>query len=286
VPAPYSTGRFQNAIARKAVEESLPDAVGAFLRWLIEDSGWTIPEPQADGSDRTVPIEARHVAVLFRRFTSYTEDVTRPYIDALDARGITHLLVGGKTFHDREEVETMRAALAAIEWPDDELSVFATLRGSLFAIDDEHLLRYRHAYGILHPFRVPPELGGNAGNELALSSDEVADLLPIAEALRLLQQLHRLRNHRPVADIVAALLEATRAHVSFMLRPGGEQALANVLHVAELGRRYEAEGGISFRGFIDELRRAADAADAADAPITRRRASSFRSSCSPISPAG
>jgi ATP-dependent exoDNAse (exonuclease V) beta subunit len=47
-----------------------------------------------------------------------------------------HLLVGGKSFHDREEVDTMRAALAAIEWPDDELSVFATLRGALFAIDD------------------------------------------------------------------------------------------------------------------------------------------------------
>ena len=31
------------------------------------------------------------------------------------------------------------AALAAIEWPDDELSVFATLKGSLFALDDELL---------------------------------------------------------------------------------------------------------------------------------------------------
>ena len=48
--------------------------------------------------------------------------------------GLPHLLVGSKSFHQREEVETLRAALAAIEWPDDELSVFATLKGSLFAI--------------------------------------------------------------------------------------------------------------------------------------------------------
>mgnify|MGYP006199271031 CR=1 FL=1 len=54
-----------------------------------------------------------------------------------------HVLVGGKTFHDREEVETIRAALAAIEWPDDELSVFAALRGALFAIGDEELFEYR-----------------------------------------------------------------------------------------------------------------------------------------------
>ena len=61
--------------------------------------------------------------------------------------GVRHLLVGGRAFHDREEIETLRAALAAIEWPDDELSVFATLRGALFAIGDEELLEYRHRSG-------------------------------------------------------------------------------------------------------------------------------------------
>jgi ATP-dependent helicase/nuclease subunit A len=52
-----------------------------------------------------------------------------------------------------------------------------------------------------------------------------------------------------------------------VLRPAGEQALANVLHVAELARQYEASGGISFRGFVDELRIAAENAQAAEAPI-------------------
>ena len=102
-----------------------------------------------------MPIEPRHVCILFRRFLSFGEDVTRPYVDALEARGMPHLLVGGKSFHDREEVETLRAALAAIEWPDDELSVFATLRGALFAIDDEKLLEYRQRFGAFHPFRPP-----------------------------------------------------------------------------------------------------------------------------------
>ena len=52
-----------------------------------------------------------------------------------------------------------------------------------------------------------------------------------------------------------------------MLRSAGEQALANVLHVAELARQYEAGGGLSFRGFVDELRLAAENAQAAEAPI-------------------
>ena len=40
-----------------------------------------------------------------------------------------------------------------------------------------------------------------------------------------------------------------------------------MLHVAELARQYEAGGGISFRGFIDELRDAASASESAEAPI-------------------
>ena len=269
VPKPYGRGGFGAFKASaKAIDSSLPDAIGAYIAWLTEKSGWTIVEKQADGSEVRVPLQPRHIAVLFRRFVSFGEDVTRAYVDAIEARGIPHLLVGGKAFHGREEVETIRAALAAIEWPDDELSVFATLKGSLFAIDDEHLLEFRHRFAPapFHPFRIPKELGGNSGGELALSGDAVAHLMPIADALRLLQQLHRARNYRPVADTIGRLLAETRAHVGFILRPAGEQVLANVLHVAELARQYEAIGGISFRGFIDELRTAA-ASEAAEAPI-------------------
>jgi ATP-dependent exoDNAse (exonuclease V) beta subunit len=269
VPKPYGRKGFGAPKASpKAIEESLPDTVGAFIAWLTqEDRGWTVAERDADGRERRVRIEPRHIAVLFRRFTSFGEDVTRPYVDAIEARGIPHLLVGGKAFHGREEVEAIRAALAAIEWPDDELSVFATLKGPLFAIDDEHLFEFRSRYGMFHPFRVPLELGGNSGHELALSGAPTDHLVAIGDALRLLQLLHRERNYRPVADTIGRLLEETRAHVGFILRPAGEQALANVLHVAELARQYEASGGISFRGFIDELRRAALSTEAAEAPI-------------------
>ena len=267
VPKPYGRSGFGAFKASgKAIDGSLPDAVGAYIAWLTEKSGWTVSEKQPDGREIRVPLQPRHIAVLFRRFVSFGDDVTRPYVDAIEARGIPHLLVGGKAFHGREEVETIRAALAAIEWPDDELSVFATLKGSLFAIDDELLLEFRHRFGTFHPFRVPKELGGNSGAELALTGEPTAHLSAIAGALRLLQQLHRARNYRPVADTIGRLLADTRAHVGFILRPAGEQALANVLHVAELARQYEAIGGISFRGFIDELRTAA-ASEAAEAPI-------------------
>jgi ATP-dependent exoDNAse (exonuclease V) beta subunit len=137
VPEPYG----QRKVAAYAIERSQPGSVGAFVDWLLRESGWTVTERTArDELPIAVPVKPRHVCVLFRRFLHFGDDVTRPYVEALEARGIPHLLVGGKSFHNREEVDSMRAALAAVEWPDDELSVFATLRGALFAIGDEALL--------------------------------------------------------------------------------------------------------------------------------------------------
>src|SRR5437667_4065866 len=289
VPEPYGYRRISNV----AIEKSLPDAVGAFIDWLVNESGWKVGERPSrnqiplypplrlgsghafsrgeekttegllaptgalgfgpDETEHLVPIQARHICLLFRRFISYQEDMTRPYVEALEARGIPHLLVGGRSFHNRAEIETLRATLAAIEWPEDELSVFATLRGSLFAISDEELLEYRHRIGRFHPFRIPNEFPTNLG--------------PIVEALKLLQALHRSRNRVPVATTISLLLESTRAHVGFAREHGGEQVLANVAHVTELARRYEAEGGISVRGFVDELREQAESGEAGEAPI-------------------
>jgi ATP-dependent exoDNAse (exonuclease V) beta subunit len=247
VPRPY-----KKMFSMGAVEESLPDAIAAFVAWLVEESGWTIPKP-GDPGER-IPLGPHHICLLFRRFVSRDDDVARPYIRALEARNLPHLLVGGKSFHDREEVQTIRAALAAIEWPDDELSVFATLKGSLFGIRDDVLLEYRHRVGRFHPFRLPAEpLAG--------------ELQEVVESLRILQRLHRNRNYRTAAETLEMLLKKTRAHLAFALRPSGEQVLANVLHIAELARKYEASGGLSFRGFVEEVRAGADAAETGEAPI-------------------
>src|SRR6202008_2843411 len=126
-------------------------------------------------------------------------------------------------------------------------------RGSLFAQNDDAMYLYRHVHRHLHPFRIPDELP--------------AAQAPIAEALRLLAALHRGRNRRPVADTLAQLLEATRAHAGFALRPSGEQVLANVLHLADLARTYESGGGISFRGFVERLLDDAERGQTSEAPI-------------------
>src|SRR5262245_50038236 len=148
-PRPYGSTR----ISKEKINACLPDAIGAFTSWLVQESGWRIRNPE---NGVRIPVAARHVCILFRRFTNWGIDMTRDYVKALESRGLPHLLVGSKSFHHREEVETLRTALTAIEWPEDELSVFATLRGSLFAVSDSLLLRFRHEVGRLHPFRRLP----------------------------------------------------------------------------------------------------------------------------------
>lgn len=250
LPVPEPHGKQRLTVA--AVEASTPHAVGAFIDWLIHESGWKVTE--RDRRDALVPIAPRHVCLLFRRFESHGEDVTRTYVEALDARGIPHVLVGGKSFFAREEVETMVAALRAIERPDDELAVFATLRGALFAIGDESLLEYRYVHGKLNPKQIPANL-------------QSPQFAPIKAALALLNRLSEARNTQPIESTVTALCDATRAHVGFALRPSGERALANVLHLAEMGRAFEASGGTSFRAFVEQLEEDAARGRSPEAPI-------------------
>ncbi|HEX4384967.1 MAG TPA: UvrD-helicase domain-containing protein, partial [Myxococcales bacterium] len=246
LPAPKIYGK-NGKVANWTIEESYPDAVGAFVDWLVRESGWKVSER----GKATVPLQARHVCLLFKRMRGWDGDLTRGYVKALEARRIPHVLVGGRSYHSREEVLALRNAAAAIEWPEDELAVFATLKGPLFALSDEQLLLFRAEQGPLRPKALPGT--GVAGE--------------VAEALRVLHELHRNRNKRPIAETLSRLLDTTRSHAAFAIRPAGEQALGNVLRMLELARRFEAAGASSFRAFVDRLADDAERGDAAEAPV-------------------
>jgi ATP-dependent helicase/nuclease subunit A len=257
VPRPYGSQR----VSKISIDACLPDTIVAFIEWLVRKSGWKVRDPE--NPEQLLRVTEKQICILFRRFTNYGRDITRDYVRALEAREIPHLLVGSKSFHNREEVETMRVALTAIEWPEDELSLFATLKGTLFAIPDNVLLRFHYEIGRLHPFQALPE-----------TLDP--EFQPVADALGLIASLHRQRNRRPIADTVNSLLESARAHAGFALRPAGHQVLANVYRVSDLARSFELSGGISFRGFIEELETQAEKAESHEAPVLEEGAEGVR----------
>jgi ATP-dependent exoDNAse (exonuclease V) beta subunit len=249
VPKPYGD---YGKIVQWQIEESYPVAVGAFVDWLIHQSGWTITER---GSDEPVPIRSQHICLLFKRLQSFGADITRPYVRALEARRIPHVLVGGRSFHEREEVIALRNALAAIEWPDDTFSVYATLHGPFFALGDDALLAFRHQQKHLHALRKRDES----------KLDELTK--PVADALDVLRKLHYDRNRTAIADTIARLLEATRAHAGVAIWPAGEQALGNILRVLDMARRFEQSAVTSFRAFVTRLEEDADRGGVNEAPV-------------------
>ena len=72
VPAPYGD---YGKVVHWRIDESLPEAAAAFVAWLVRESGWTVTEREQPGV--RVPVQARHVSILFRRFRQFGADVTR-----------------------------------------------------------------------------------------------------------------------------------------------------------------------------------------------------------------
>ena len=278
VPSPYKW----KYLSQRAIEESQPKAVAAYCDWLINESGFTV-----ERGGEQVPLAEGDICILFRRYLSWGRDVTRPYTQALEDRGITHLLIGARTFHQREEVETLRAALLAIERPDEELVCFATLRGSLFSFSDELLLRYRAAVGGFSAFawqrykKQRSSASEAAQQDQAQTAEHLAtegadELEAVGEVLEILVKLHRLRNRRAVVETVQELLNTTRARAGFALRPAGHQVLANVERICELARAYEMNDGRSFRGFVERLEAQASRPTSAEAPVVEDGAEGVR----------
>ena len=248
IPQPYGDW---GKVAFYAMQRSEPTAVAAWVRWLIEDSGFRVGGKEA-GDER--PITPSDVCLLFRRLRTGRQSITLPYVEALQALDVPHVLLGGRGFHQREEIEAMRVALTAVERPDDELSVFATLRGALFSLSDDTLFQFRNRHGPLHPFRAP-------GKEI-IGEDAL-----VLGALDGLARLHKARNYRPIALTIRELLDINRAQAGFAMWQSGDQVLANVFQLIHLARSFEESGGLSFRGFVEHLDALAADAERSEQPV-------------------
>ena len=80
-PTPYGAMRVSNV----SIDACLPDTIAAYIDWLRSDqSGWQVRDPR-DGA--RVPLQAKHICVLFRRLTNYGDrSVARLHPGARSAR--------------------------------------------------------------------------------------------------------------------------------------------------------------------------------------------------------
>ena len=241
------------------LERQEPEAVAEFVRRLLE-SDFRVSSP--DGAPR--PVEPGDICLLFRRFRGFRGKlVPKPVADALRDRGIPHSLAAVQSYVGSAEISAMRAVLAAIEYPDDELSVYATLRGPLFSIPDQDLFLFRERRKEkLQPSRAaPPGPEEGSGEKDAREGDARDADRAILDSLRFLFRLHRRRNRRPIAETLQELLGAHRAETAFAFWTSRDQVLSNLRRLLESARAFEAAGGISFRGFVEQLTREAENPD-------------------------
>ncbi len=119
----------------------------------------------------------------------------------------------------------------AIDNPNNRVALVAALRSAFFGISDEDLFEF-HA----------------RGGDLAYVSDAAGTTLE--EAFGLLRRLHAVRNEIGAESLLDTLYAETKALVVFLLRPNGEQRVANLLKIGDIARALADRGVLTFRAFV------------------------------------
>ncbi len=209
--------------ARRACEAA---ALAALVRRAVDEAAWTVRD-RASGRPR--PAGFGDVVCLFR-----TLGGASLYEDAFRAADIPYRTVGGRHYYARSEVGWALAALAAIEDPYDPVALVATLRSPLFGAPDGAFLAHAAAGGRFSYLAPLP-----AGAHPAL-----------ADAWRILRDLHARRTRESPAAIVEALYVETEVLATYALDPHGDQRVANLLRLLDTARALEATGRGTFRALV------------------------------------
>jgi ATP-dependent helicase/nuclease subunit A len=201
-------------------------ALAAIVARAAAEHAWSVRD-RATG--RTRPARYGDVACLFRTLTGVTI-----YEDAFRAAGVPYRTVGGRHLYARSEVGWAVAALMAIEDPHDPVALVAALRSPFFGVPDEAFVAHRAAGGAL-AYLAPRPAGAPA---------------PIAEAFRVLQDLHGRRTEESAVAVVEALFAETEVLATYALDPHGDQRVANLLRLLDTARALEAAGRPTFRALV------------------------------------
>jgi ATP-dependent helicase/nuclease subunit A len=191
--------------------------------WPVRDRGTGQPRPARFGD----------VVCLLRTLGGATV-----YEDAFRAAGVPYRTVGGRHYYGRSEVGWALAALTAIEDPYDPVALVAALRSPFFGAPDGAFLAHVAAGGQLSYLTPLP-----AGAHPAL-----------AEAWRILRDLHARRTRESPTAVVEALYVETEVLATYALDPHGDQRVANLLRILDTARALEATGRSTFRALVRWLR--------------------------------
>lgn len=222
--------------------------IASFIQRLVGEEKWQVWD---DSEQSFRPIMFKDIAILIR-----TYNPLNLLEEALRAYEVDYRVVGGKYFYQRQEVQQLLSVLQAIDNPIDKVSLVAALRSPFFGISDEELFLF-HARG---------------GN---LNYLEEARGTALEEPFRLLRGLHEMRNRASASALLKRLYEETGGLILFLLKPQGEQRVANLLKIGDLARALDERGMLSFRGFVRWLSERQEEEAEEEEPPTLERGDNF-----------
>jgi ATP-dependent exoDNAse (exonuclease V) beta subunit len=222
--------------------------IASFIQKLVSDETWKV----WDESLQSVrPVGLRDIAILMRTYSplEYLETALRSY-------DVDYRVVGGRYFYKRQEVEQLLAVLRAVDNPHDKVALMAALRSPFFGISDEEIFMFHEERGELNYLK---EAKGTS----------------LERSFFLLRELHEMRNHTSVAAVLNRLYVATGGLVLFLLKPQGEQRVANLIKIGDVARALAERGTLSFRSFVRWLAERQEEEAEEEEPPTLERGDNF-----------
>ncbi len=215
--------------------------LAAIIRRNVDDRTWLVRGAMGEPMR---PATYRDVVVIIP-----SRSELEMYEEAFARADVPYRHEGGRTFFLRQEVREMVAVLRAIDDPTDGVAAVAALRSAAFGCSDEDLLLHRHA--------------GWKFDYMALPDAATGD---VADAMRMLRELAKLRHTSPLPELIRAVLDRTRLVEFAMLQPQGDQVAANLLKIIDQARAFAEASGGGLRGFVhwlkENMARTADETDA------------------------
>jgi len=222
--------------------------IASFIQKLVSEEEWQV----WDDSDQSFrPIMFKDIAILMRTYTPLN-----PLEEALRSSEVDYRVIGGRHFYKRQEVQQLLAVLQAIDNPNDKVSLIAAVRSPFFGVSDEELFLFHANGGSLN------YLQGARGTYLE-------------QPFCLLRELHEMRNQASAAALLKRLYETTSGLVLFLLKPQGEQRVANLLKIGDVARALDERGMLSFRGFVRWLSERQEEEAEEEEPPTLERGDNF-----------
>ena len=207
-----------------------PQLVATAIQQAVRNH-WQITEPTDGGRHREYrrACSYRDIAILVPTRTGVLD-----LLDALDGADVPYRSADAKLVLDRPVVSGLISALRVIDDPEDELSMWWTLKSVLFGCGDDDLLRYRRDGG---------------GWRLPGAKDDLPDG-PVSDALRVLSQLRSTWVAPQPAAVLDALISGRRVHETLALVPRGTFDADCIRMLQGHAQRWQDDGGVGLSDYI------------------------------------